>query len=162
MNDVAYSLAVGLAAMFAWAGSAKLRAPRRTARSFRALGVPPALARVLPVVELALAIALVVAPITAVVAIAALAGFSVVLGRAEIGVRCACFGRGSSEPVSWVQLVRNALLALAAAAAATAAPVVPSLAGVLTAAGIAAAGGLVLALADLKHRTGTVLAVHLP
>lgn len=162
MNDVAYSLSVGLAVVFAWAGVTKLRAPRATARAFTDLRVPPVLARVVPVLELMLAAALVVAPVSALAAVGLLAAFTVVLLRADDGVRCACFGSASSDPVSWVQILRNGLLAGAAVIASGATPVVPALAAVLTAAGIAAVCLLVLALAELKRAIGHVLAVDLP
>jgi hypothetical protein len=162
MTDVAYTLAVGLALVFAWAGVAKLLAPRPTARSFAALGVPPGLARVVPYVELALAAGMVLAPITAIGALVLLGAFTIVLVGADDGVRCACFGSASSEPVSWVQVLRNGFLAAAAAVASGSTPRVPSLAAVLTTAGIAAIGLLVLALADLKRKTGAVLALDLP
>jgi hypothetical protein len=162
VNDVAYALALGLALVFAWAGAAKLRTPKRTARAFRRLGVPASFARVVPVVELALAVALVLAPVTALAAAALLVAFTVVLARADDAVGCACFGSASTAPAGPVHLLRNALLAAAALVAATATPAAPALAAVLCAAGIAAVGGLVLALADLKHRTGTVLVVELP
>ena len=162
MTDVAYTLAVGLALVFAWAGVAKLLAPRPTARSFAALGVPPGLARVVPFVELGLAAGMVVAPITAIAALMLLGVFTIVLVGADDGVQCACFGRASSAPVSWVQVVRNGFLAAAAAVASSATPRVPSLAAVLTTAGIAAIALLVLALADLKRTTGAVLALDLP
>lgn len=160
MNGIAYCLAVGLAAVFAWAGVAKLRFPRRTRRAFRALNVDPTLARLVPMIELALALALVVAPRTGIVAVLLVGVFTVVLARADDGVSCACFGSASSEPVSWVQLVRNGMLAAAAGVAATARPVVPDLAAVLAAAGIAAIAVVVLSLADLKRRTGAVLRVR--
>ncbi len=162
MNDVSYALAVGLALVFAWAGIAKLRAPRVTARSFAALRVPPVLARVVPFIELGLAVALVLAPGTAIAAVGLLVAFTVVLLRADDGARCACFGSASSEPVSWVQILRNGLLAGAAVVASGATRVVPSLAAVLVVAGIAAIGLLVLALADLKRATGAVFTVDLP
>lgn len=162
MTEVSYTLALGLALVFAWAGTAKLLAPAPTARSFAALGVPPALARVVPFVELALAIAMVLAPITAVGALVLLGVFTIVLVGADDGVRCACFGSASSDPVSWVQVLRNGFLAAAAAVASGSTPHVPSLAAVLTTAGIAAIGMLVLALADLKRKTGAVLALDLP
>ena len=162
MNDIEYTLAVGLALVFAWAGVAKLLAPGPTARSFAALGVPPRLARVVPFVELGLAAAMVVAPITAVASLMLLGVFTIVLVGADDGVRCACFGSASSEPVSWVQIVRNGFLAAAAAIASGATPHIPSLAAVLTTAGIAAIALLVLALADLKRKTGAVLALDLP
>lgn len=162
MNDVSYALAIGLAVVFAWAGVAKLRAPRPTARAFAALGVPVVLARVVPFVELALALALVVAPISALAAVALLVAFTFVLLRADDGVRCACFGSASADPVSWVQILRNGLLAGAAVIASGAKPAIPSLAAVLTAAGLAAICLLVLALAELKRTTGHVLGLDLP
>ena len=162
MNDVSYALAIGLSIVFAWAGVAKIRAPRPTARAFAALGVPPVLARVVPFVELVLAVALVVAPISALAALALVVAFTVVLLRADDGVRCACFGSGSADPVSWVQVLRNGLLAGAAVIASGATPVIPGLAAVLTAAGIAAICLVVLALAELKRATGRVLALDLP
>ena len=115
-----------------------------------------------PYVELTLAVAMVLAPITAIGALILLGAFTIVLVGADEGVRCACFGSASSEPVSWVQVVRNGFLAAAAAVASGATPRVPSLAAVLTTAGIAAIALLVLALADLKRKTGAVLALDLP
>jgi hypothetical protein len=162
VNDVAYALALGVAAVFAWAGAGKLAAPKRARRAFRRLGVAPSLARVVPVVELALAAAIVVVPVTALAAAALLGAFTVVLARADDGVGCACFGSASTTPISWVHLARNALLIGASLAASTATPDVPALAAVLCATGVAIVGGLGLALADLKHRTGTVLTVDLP
>lgn len=162
MNDVAYSLSVGLAVVFAWAGVTKLRAPRATARAFAALRVPPVLARVVPVLELVLAAALVVAPVSALAAVSLLVAFTMVLLRADDGVRCACFGSASDDPVSWVQILRNGLLAGAAVIASGATPVVPALAAALSAAGIAAICLLVLALAELKRATGHIFAVNLP
>ena len=162
MTDVAYGLGLVVAAVFAWAGVAKLRSPKATARSFAALGVPPTLGRVVPGIELALAVAIVIAPITGVAALVLLGAFTIVLMGADDGVRCACFGSASSAPVSWVQVLRNGFLAAAAVVASGSTPRVPSLAAVLTVAGIVAVGLLALALADLKHKTGAVLALDLP
>ena len=162
MNDVAYALALGLAVVFAWAGAAKLASPKRTARAFRRLGVAPGLARVVPVLELALAAAIVVAPAAALGAAALLGAFTVVLARAEDGAGCACFGSASTTPASWVHVVRNGLLVAAALVASTATATVPSLAAALCAAGLATIAGLGLALADLRRRTGALLAVELP
>jgi hypothetical protein len=162
MRDITYALALGLAAVFAVAGLGKLRHPARTARAFRSLHVPVVLARVVPVVEVALAIAIVAVPVTALAAVALLAAFSVVLARADDGVACACFGSASTTPVSWVQQLRNASLAAIAIVASTSSPTVPALAAVLVAAGIGALVALGLALANLRRRTGAVLAVRLP
>lgn len=162
MTEISYALVVGVALVFAWAGVAKLRAPRATARSFEALGVAPGLARAVPFVEVGLAIAMVVAPLTAIAAVVLLGVFTIILMGADDGVRCACFGSGSSEPVSWVQVLRNGFLAAAAVVGSGSTPVVPSLAATLVAAGIGAITLLVLALADLKRKTGHLLALDLP
>ena len=162
MTDVAYALALGLAGVFAWAGVAKLRDRSRTERSFAALGVPPQLAAVVPVVELAIAVGLVVDPLVAIVALLLLAAFTIVLVDADDDVSCACFGSATSEPVSWVQVLRNVLLMCVAAVAAFGAPGIPSLAAILAASGVAAIIAIVLTLADIKRRTGTFLALELP
>jgi hypothetical protein len=157
MGDVAYALSLGLAVVFAAAGIAKLRAPRRTERAFRALGVPTVLARVVPLVELAFAVSLVVAPRSALLAAALLVAFSFVLARADDGVSCACFGSASSIPVSWVQQVRNGMLIVIALVASTGTPGLPTLAAVLTACGVGAIALVVLALADVRQRVGSIM-----
>ena len=169
MNEVGYLAALVLAALFAWAGVAKLGARRRTRRTFRALGLPAAdgFAVVVPVVELTLALGLVVAPGWAAAgALAMLAAFSVFLLRAiraGVDVGCGCFGSAGTEPVSYVELVRNGLMALAAVAAlATPRPVAPGLAAVLVAGAALAIAGLVLALAELKRTVGHVWKMDLP
>lgn len=113
-----------LAAVFAVAGIAKLRDSRGSRKSLGDFGVPAALTPVfavlLPLGELACAIALLRghwAVKGAVGAIALLTVFSVAItaslarGRAP---DCHCFGQLSRSPVSWWTLVRNlALLVLA-------------------------------------------------
>lgn len=169
MNELACVAAAGIAALFAWAGGAKLRSRARTTRSFRALGlpVPGALAIVVPVVELVLAVMLVVVPAAAAtVATALLAAFTVVLARIVLAgreVSCACFGTSSSKAVTWVELVRNGVLisvALTIAITGTT-PAVPGIAALIAAGTVAATLAVLLALADLKQRTGAVLALRL-
>jgi len=161
VNDIAYSAAIGLAVVFSWAGVAKLARPRRTRRSFRALGVPAPLARVVPLVEIALAIALVAVPrIGGALAAILLGAFTVVLRRAGEGVNCACFGgTATATPTS---IARNVALALAAGVAATSSPVVPGFAAATVATGVALLAAVILAVADLGRRTGAVLRVDLP
>lgn len=163
MNEVAYLAAVALAAVFAWAGVQKLRQPRAVAGYTRDLGVPfPAVtARLLPLVELGVAAALVtVPPGGAVLALAALAAFSAVLARAVAAgatTPCGCLGKASDEPVSGVDLVRNALLAALALAALTSPrPATPSLEAVVTVSALVVAGGVLLALARLRQQVGAV------
>ncbi|HYD10870.1 MAG TPA: MauE/DoxX family redox-associated membrane protein [Acidimicrobiales bacterium] len=168
MNEVLYAGAVVLAAVFAWAGAAKAVAPQRTQRTFAQLGLPSVLARVVPVVELALGAGLVLAPgITAWAALAMLVAFTGLLTKVVVrgeSVACGCFGSARPEPVSFVDLVRNALLIVVATAVAIGgtSPDSPGLAAVIAASGLAATGLVVVALADLKRRTGAVLRLELP
>ena len=94
---------------------------------------PEALARVVPLVELAVAVALLAAPaVGGVATLVLLSGFTAVLVRAirrGDEVRCACFGQAGGPPLSWVELARNGLLGGLAALALTAGldPRVPDL-----------------------------------
>jgi hypothetical protein len=168
VNEVLYAMALALAAVFAWAGAAKAVAPQRTKRTFAGLGLPAWLATIVPVVELALGAGLVVAPaVVAWAALAMLAAFTTLLARVVArgeSVACGCFGSARPEPVSFVDLVRNGLLIVAAAAVGLGATTAdaPGLAAVITASGLAAVALLVVALADLKRRTGTIVRVELP
>jgi hypothetical protein len=155
--------------VFGWAGLAKFQARDQTARTFRAFGLaaPEALAVGVPVTELVLAAGLVVVPGWAALgALAVLAGFTTVLVRAMragVDVGCGCFGTAKREPVSFVELIRNALLATAAVTAAFARrPDLPTLDDVILVSTAAAVGALVLALAELRRRTGHVLRMDLP
>ena len=163
MSEVGYAAALLLAAVFGWAGLAKLRTRDQTARTFRAFGLaaPDALAVGVPVTEVGLAVGLVVVPGWAALgALAVLAGFSTVLVRAMragVDVGCGCFGTAKREPVSFVELVRNGLLGAAAVAAAFAPrPDLPGLDDTILVTTAAAAGAVVLALAELRRRTGSV------
>jgi uncharacterized membrane protein YphA (DoxX/SURF4 family) len=111
--------AVGLAALFAVAALAKLRARATTTRSFAELGLPaPRVAAVLvPAVELLIAVALVLdPPVGSVAALVTLAFFTAFLAkRLSEGATapCACFGAASTHPIRPRDLARNAgLLAL--------------------------------------------------
>jgi len=126
VSEIGAAAAFALALVFTWAGAAKIARPQRTTASFSALGLPAisALAVAVPMLELALAALLVVAPVWgAVASLGVLAAFSVVLARgirAGVTAGCACFGSARNQPISVVDLVRNALLGLLAAAALTA------------------------------------------
>ncbi len=110
-----------LAAVFAVAGLAKLAAPARTRQTLREFGLPGALAAplgvLLPLAELALAVALL--PLAsawfgAVGALALLLLFSAAVGvNLARGRRpdCNCFGQIASAPIGWPTLARNAVLA---------------------------------------------------
>ena len=169
MNDVGYAAALVLAAVFGWAGLAKLRARDATERTFRAFGLaaPRALAVGVPVTELILAVGLVLVPSwAALAALAVLVGFSTILARAMragVDVGCGCFGTARRAPVSFVELVRNGLLALGAVVAAQAgSPGWPDLPAVILVATATAMAAVVLALCDLYRTTGHLLRIELP
>lgn len=149
LNDLGMAAAGVLALTFAWAGAAKLGRPAEAAAGFAALGLrrPEVLARAVPLVELALAVALLAGPaVGAGTALLLLSCFTVVLGRAlrrGVEVHCACFGSAGGSPLSWIELARNALLGglavlgLAAGLEPRVPGLVPAAAVVLTAVGAA-------------------------
>lgn len=116
LSDLGMSAAGVLAITFAWAGAAKLARPTDAAASFASLGLPrpEALARMVPLLELALAVALLAAPVLgAATSLLLLSCFSAVLVgalRRGVEVHCACFGSAGGPPLSWIELARNALL----------------------------------------------------
>jgi uncharacterized membrane protein YphA (DoxX/SURF4 family) len=115
--DAGYLCALVLAAVFVWAGAAKLARPTMTAAGFGALGLPApgTFAVAVPVVELLLSVTLVAAPRAgSATALVLLAVFTAVLAhalRAGATSGCACFGTTATRPLSRRDLVRNAALA---------------------------------------------------
>ncbi|MEM8902156.1 MAG: MauE/DoxX family redox-associated membrane protein [Actinomycetota bacterium] len=102
-----------LGLVFLVSGATKL-VDRDWPRSAAAFGVPAPMARLLPVVELALGAALVpgLGGTWAVVAAAGLlVAFTVVIAVRLVGgddrPECACFGAWSSRPISWRTVGRN-------------------------------------------------------
>jgi uncharacterized membrane protein YphA (DoxX/SURF4 family) len=163
MGGVSWLCSVLLAATLAYAGIAKLRRPGTTAAGFAALGLPApdTLARAVPVVELAVAAALVLVPRAgAAVALVLLLGFTAVLARVVVRgetVSCGCFGTARREPVSVVDLARNGLLAVAAAIVLVVSdPTTPDLADVVLVTTVVALGLVLLALLDLRRTTGGI------
>jgi hypothetical protein len=79
------------------------------------------LATAVPLAELGVAVALVVRPrVGGILAIAMLAAFTLILRRAIAKgshASCACFGSASTDPITWVELARNAMLSMLAIAA---------------------------------------------
>ena len=159
LADLGMAAACVLAVTFAWAGAAKLGQPAETAAGFAGLGLarPAALARAVPVVELALAVTLLAVPaVGAAAALALLAGFSAVLARAlrrGVEVPCACFGSPGGLPLSRFDLARNGLLAALAALALTAGldPRVPALVATLNVVLVVGASAALLAVIR-QHR----------
>lgn len=125
MSTIVVLVRLGLAAVFALAGAAKLVDLAGSRRAVSAFGVPKALAgmvgTLLPLAELAVAAALIgsgSARWGAVGALALLAGFSVgIVGALARGREpdCHCFGQLHSAPVGWLTLARAIVVAGAAA-----------------------------------------------
>ncbi len=114
-----------LALVFAVAGLAKLADPAGSRKSIVDFGLPSRLASpawiLLPLAELAIAIALLTGGAAWIGAIGGLAlllifiaGISVTLARGQ-RPDCHCFGQIHSAPIGWKTLARNAVLTLAAA-----------------------------------------------
>ena len=152
-----------LAAVFATAGVAKLLDRDGSRQALEDFGMPARLAPAggiaLPLAELAIAVALLIAPTAQWGAIGAIvllllfvAGIGAALARGE-APDCHCFGQVHSEPAGKGTLVRNGVLAALAAVVAVAGPG-PSITGwisdrsapELVIAAAAVAGALALAL----------------
>jgi uncharacterized membrane protein YphA (DoxX/SURF4 family) len=151
VGGLGYVYALVLAAVFVWAGAAKLARPAQTKASFEALRVPAAseAARLVPISELVLSVLLVaVPPFGGAGSLVMLAAFTALLIRAiaaGTAAPCACFGAVRAEPVSAADVLRNALLAaLAVAALLTPAPVAPSGTEVALAVAACVVGALVV------------------
>lgn len=162
MTGIGTVAALTLAAVLGWAAVGKARRIDASTATYRRLGLPAVrfLGVAVPAVEGATALLLVTWPrIGGLIALALLAAFTVVLLRARrLGVACGCFGTDRTEPVSSVELLRNAMLgALAASALGAAAPTVPGLADVVTVTAATVTGAVVIALADIRRRTGRLL-----
>lgn len=163
MRGAGYLSAVVLACVFTWAGSAKLRHRSQTAEAFRTMGLraPMTVSRAVAVLELGLALLLLTAPLAGgFIALVVLLAFTVMLGR-SIGsgkaVQCGCFGTSRQKQVSWVELVRNGLLAILAVGAVFAgSPVAPALPEAVVVASALISGAMILGLCDLRREVGAV------
>lgn len=168
MTGLASALAVALALVLVAAAVAKLRSPSRTTGDFVALGlpVPGLLARVVPAVELAVAAALLVAPgwggVAAFGLLVLFTALLVSLVRSGQTISCSCFGAVSDEPVSWVEVTRNAILLVMAAGVT---PIdrleVPGFAAVVGASAFAVIALVLIQLAVFKRDVGAVWSTHL-
>jgi hypothetical protein len=162
LADAGMAAAAVLAAVLAWAGTAKLQRRQATAEGFAALGIPrpDQAAAGVPIAELLIAVLLLaVPPVGAVAALLLLAAFTwIVVQRVRAGseVPCACFGQPHAPPLSWTEVVRNGILAvfgLLAVFAGTAH--VPGARGLLVVAGLGLIG-----LGVLSHLHATANAAQ--
>ena len=132
MHVLALIIRVALTLAFGLAGATKLRDLQTSRDTVQAFGVRPAPARVigtlLPVTELATAVALLPSASArwgAVAALVLLVTFSAGVGVALANGRtpaCNCFGQVSSQQISWRTLARNGVLIALAAFAVWKAP----------------------------------------
>lgn len=139
--DVVFDASTGLiAVVLLISGIAKLPASDRTLQAIVDLGLPAWLqqrwiAIVLPVAELAIAVALLLGPVPlrflgALAAAAMMLGFTAIVIRAVatgIDASCECFGAFSRDELDGWTIGRNAVLTVAAIAAASAGPDAPGL-----------------------------------
>ena len=116
MSTLALVASVALGLAFLLAGGSKLAAGPAWSAQAAGLGAPAAAVPTLPWIELAVGAALVlqlVPPLPAVVALALLVAFTVLIAvRLREGKRpaCACFGAWSAKPIGPSHLVRNGML----------------------------------------------------
>lgn len=135
---VTLALRVFLALMFATAAASKLGHAEEfygVVRNFRILPDGPSrvVALVLPVVELAVAAGLLIRPLAvpaAVTAAGLLAVFGLALAinvlRGRTWIDCGCFRNGLKQQVSWMMVLRNAVLTALALAVALLLPLTPA------------------------------------
>ena len=125
-SATATGAAVVLAIALAWAAVAKLMSADQTTEDFASLGLvrPDLLARLTPLVELAVAALLLIArPLGGMAATALLVMFTTIILRVLRNPRrfgnpsCACFGGTSHQPLTWRSIGRNAVLTLLAVVA---------------------------------------------
>ncbi len=124
MSGLALAARLGLAAVFAVAGAAKLRDRPGTVLMLEDFGAPSGLARpgalVLPLAELAVAVLLLPDATAAAAAAGALVLLAVFITAIAVNLarghqpECNCFGQLHSEPAGPATLVRNGALALLA------------------------------------------------
>jgi uncharacterized membrane protein YphA (DoxX/SURF4 family) len=163
MTGAGYLSAAVLACVFIWAGGSKLTHEDRAADAFRVMGLPAPMiiSRAVGLLELAVALLLLTEPfLGGLIALFVLLAFTLALRRAirsGLNARCGCFGTARHKPVSWVEIVRNGLLAILAAGATIArSPVAPSLPEVVLVTSAVVSGALILALCDLRRDAGAV------
>lgn len=116
MSAVGTIATVALGAVFVVAGFAKVASGRSWPEQARGMGVPGALARVVPWWELGIGawcVVLVWRPAPAVAAVVTLVAMTALIVRLLLLGRrpsCACFGAWSAAPLGWRHVARNAVL----------------------------------------------------
>ncbi|MGH1492230.1 MAG: MauE/DoxX family redox-associated membrane protein [Acidimicrobiales bacterium] len=168
LSGMASTMAIILAAIFAFAAVSKLLAPETTVSEFAELGVPsPALAaKVVPVLEIGAAVALLVSPPAgALAAVALLMAFTAVIVtvvRSGRSVACGCLGAMSRQPVSNATVARNvALIAMAAIAGSAPSLTVPNFAAIAASTSLILLTALAMQLMVIRNTLGRIWSVEL-
>ncbi len=168
MGAVGSTAAVLLAVIFVWAAGAKLVGRRDVVDDIAAMGlpVPPVTLGAVIGAELNTAVLLVARPtVGAVVALLLLSGFSLFLLtiiRSGRQVHCGCFGANHREPISQVEIVRNAalgILALLALGGSWNAPI--SLPAVMVVSLVSVCLLVIVNLAALARTSGSLFRIEL-
>lgn len=142
MSAIALAARVVLACVLVVAATTKLRAPARTRAQMVALLGHGWLATAVPILEIAIAVALVVwwSAVPGVTAVIVLLAFSGVLVRAQTRrLPCPCFGGAAARAVGGAAILRNAWLVVLGVLA-TASPSGASVVGAVVA--VVALGGV--------------------
>lgn len=168
LAGLASTMAVAMAVVFGFAAAIKLKSPKVAATQFAELGIPSPrlMARVVPVFEIAIAFALLVAPpIGGLAAMMLLVAFTAVITaavRAGTTAACGCFGSMSRQPITRGTAIRNLLfIAMSAIATATPALVMPGVATVAAASLLLLLVGLAAQLMSLRKILGRIWSVEL-
>lgn len=166
-DGLAYLAAIALALVFVYSAVMKLRDPHPIKRALRAGGFPVGIARVIPVIEIASAVLLLVVPmlgaVVSAVVLFAFTGFVISLLMRDIDVSCGCFGANATRSVSSVDVVRNVfLLAIAGVASFVSRPVSFGLDELIAATTAFATGAVVLAAMGTRRDLGQLFDNRLP
>ncbi len=168
MTEVSSVAAVALALVMLYAAQSKLRTHQTTTRSFRQLGLPQPsfVAWLVPLAEIAIAVALMFFPgwggVAAFVMLVGFTTFLVSILRSDAQLSCGCFGSTSNEPVSIVEIGRNLiLLGLAAASTSIEHLTWPSLAAIMVVSLAGVIGLTVVQLVFLRSQIGSLFRIEL-
>ncbi|MGH1503304.1 MAG: MauE/DoxX family redox-associated membrane protein [Acidimicrobiales bacterium] len=160
--------AVGLAAMFLWSATSKLRDLPGTAQAFGRIGLPrpTALAPVVVAAEFAVAFALLAAPVVGAIAavglLVAFTGTLIGMIRSGRALSCGCFGADHDEPVGLADVARNVgLLVAALLPATTGGMTMPALADLVAASAAVVTAAVVVQLLRVRQQVGTVFGTQL-
>lgn len=168
MAEVSSVAAVVLSLIMVFAAQSKLRSHAATSQGFRHLGLPqPSLvAWLVPLAELAIAIALILTPgwggVGAFVMLIGFTTFLVSVVRSGAQVSCGCFGSTNNEPISATEIGRNLiLLVLAGTSASIERLTQPTLASLMVVSVATLIGLTLVQLVSLRSTIGPLFRIEL-